>query len=80
MLNTVSDINRNITAWSLLFAASSASSNFITPGTHQVDLARKLQEDPLFDIKKKEIECRSQILNNPVKLKKLKQFVSYTSL
>lgn len=59
--------------------SSSASSNLITPGTHQVDLARKLQEDPLFDIKKKEIECRSQILNNPVKLKKLKQFLESKS-
>ncbi|XP_034936075.1 pre-mRNA-splicing factor CWC25 homolog [Chelonus insularis] len=45
-------------------------------GNEQVDLARKLQEDPLYAIKKKEIESRSKLLKNPVKLKKLQALVS----
>lgn len=39
-------------------------------------MARKLQEDPLYIIKKKEIERRSQIFKNPVKLKHLQELVS----
>ncbi|CAG5096957.1 Similar to Cwc25: Pre-mRNA-splicing factor CWC25 homolog (Mus musculus) [Cotesia congregata] len=34
-------------------------------GNEQVDLAKKLQEDPLFAIKKKEMESRSKLLQNP---------------
>ncbi|KAG8224603.1 hypothetical protein J437_LFUL009181 [Ladona fulva] len=41
----------------------------------QVDIARKLQEDPLLLIKRKELETRSQILNNPVKLKQLQRLL-----
>lgn len=41
----------------------------------QVDIARKLQEDPLLAIRKKEIESRSQILKNPVKLKQIKELI-----
>lgn len=44
-------------------------------GNEQVDLARKMQEDPLYAIKKKETETRSQLLKNPVKLKKLKELL-----
>lgn len=39
-------------------------------------MARKLQEDPLYIIKKIEIESQSQILKNPVKLKQLQELVS----
>lgn len=45
-------------------------------GNEQVDLVRKMQEDPLYTIKKKEMESRSQLLKNPVKLKQLKELVS----
>jgi len=45
-------------------------------GNEQVDLARKIQEDPLYAIKKKEMETRNQLLKNPIKLKKLKELVS----
>lgn len=45
-------------------------------GNEQVDLVRKMQEDPLYTIKKKELESRSQLLKNPVKLKQLKELVS----
>ena len=41
-----------------------------------MDMARKLQEDPLYVIRKKEIESRNQILKNPVKLKHLQELVS----
>lgn len=34
-------------------------------------MARKLQEDPLVAIKRKEMESRQQLLQNPVKLKEL---------
>uniref|UniRef100_A0A2M4AMQ2 Putative pre-mrna-splicing factor cwc25 n=1 Tax=Anopheles triannulatus TaxID=58253 RepID=A0A2M4AMQ2_9DIPT len=37
----------------------------------QVDLARKLMEDPLMLIKQKEMESRQKLLQNPVKLKEL---------
>lgn len=37
----------------------------------QVDMQRKLVEDPLMAIKQKEIEMRRKILENPVKLKEL---------
>uniref|UniRef100_A0AAG5DDX6 CBF1-interacting co-repressor CIR N-terminal domain-containing protein n=1 Tax=Anopheles atroparvus TaxID=41427 RepID=A0AAG5DDX6_ANOAO len=37
----------------------------------QVDLARKLMEDPLMMIKQKQIDARQKILQNPVKLKEL---------
>ncbi|XP_071448045.1 pre-mRNA-splicing factor CWC25 homolog isoform X1 [Hetaerina americana] len=46
----------------------------------QVDVARKLQEDPLLFIKKKEMETRSQILNNPVKLKQLQKILKEEKL
>lgn len=39
--------------------------------TDQVDLQRKLVEDPLMAIKQKEIDMRRKILENPVKLKEL---------
>lgn len=45
-------------------------------GGEQVDMARKLQEDPLYVMRKREIESRNQILNNPVKLKHLQELVS----
>lgn len=45
-------------------------------GNEQVDLVRKMQEDPLYTIKKKEMESKSQLLKNPVKLKQLKEMVS----
>jgi hypothetical protein len=51
-------------------------SSIFSGGGEQVDMARKLQEDPLYIIKKKETESRSQILKNPVKLKQLQELVS----
>ncbi|XP_060814023.1 pre-mRNA-splicing factor CWC25 homolog isoform X1 [Bombus pascuorum] len=48
-------------------------------GNEQVDLARKMQEDPLCTIKKKEMETRNQLLTNPVKLKQLRQLLEQQS-
>ncbi|XP_018304305.1 pre-mRNA-splicing factor CWC25 homolog isoform X2 [Mycetomoellerius zeteki] len=48
-------------------------------GNEQVDLARKIQEDPLYSIKKKEMETRNQLLKNPVKLKQLKELLEQQS-
>ncbi|KAK9686552.1 Pre-mRNA splicing factor [Popillia japonica] len=45
--------------------------NKIQVGEQQVDLATKLQEDPLVAIKKREEETRKQFLQNPIQLKKL---------
>uniref|UniRef100_A0A1B0CUI4 Putative pre-mrna-splicing factor cwc25 n=1 Tax=Lutzomyia longipalpis TaxID=7200 RepID=A0A1B0CUI4_LUTLO len=38
-------------------------------GGEQVDMARKIMEDPLMAIKQKEMESRRKLLENPVKLK-----------
>lgn len=46
------------------------------PAESQVDVARKVQEDPLYLIKRKEIESREQLLKNPRKLKQLQEMVS----
>ncbi|KRT79110.1 hypothetical protein AMK59_8435, partial [Oryctes borbonicus] len=45
--------------------------NKLQVGEQQVDLATKLQEDPLVAIKKREEETRKQFLQNPIQLKKL---------
>ena len=39
----------------------------------QVDLARKLMEDPLVAIKKREVEDRKRLMDNPVKMKQLQE-------
>ena len=43
--------------------------------TSTIDLANKIREDPLYLIKKKEIEQRKRILDNPVRLKQLKELL-----
>ncbi|RLU24173.1 hypothetical protein DMN91_004383 [Ooceraea biroi] len=48
-------------------------------GNEQVDLARKMQEDPLYAIKKKEMEAKNQLLKNPVKLKQIKELLEQHS-
>lgn len=42
-----------------------------------VDLANKIREDPLFAIRKRETDQKKQLLNNPVKMKQLRELVSY---
>lgn len=43
--------------------------------TSTIDLANKIREDPLYLIKKREIEQRKRILENPVRLQQLKELV-----
>ncbi|KAG1714935.1 SOSS complex subunit B1 [Nymphon striatum] len=43
-----------------------------------VDLASKVQQDPLFAIKKKEQQAKKDILLNPVKMKQLQQYLEKT--
>lgn len=45
---------------------------------NQVDIVRKLQEDPLYLIQKREIESREQLLKNPRKMKQLQEMVSWS--
>lgn len=45
------------------------------PTSVQVDMARKIAEDPLMMIKQREMESRKKLLENPVKLKELKQLL-----
>lgn len=51
--------------------ASSGSGN----ATVTVDLATKLREDPLYEIRKTETEKKKEILKNPVKMKRLKNML-----
>merc|ERR1711860_262359 len=52
---------------------------FASQAEHQVDIQRKLQEDPLVSIKKQEIDKRRVITDNPIKMKMLQEHVSYYS-
>lgn len=40
-----------------------------------VDLANKIREDPLFSIRKRETDQKKQLLNNPVKMKQLRELL-----
>ena len=48
---------------------------FASQAAHQVDLQRKLIEDPLVAIKKRELDDRRKILDNPVKMKALQEHI-----
>lgn len=43
----------------------------------QVDMRRKLMEDPLLLIRKREEETKQEITSNPVKMQRLQQLVSF---
>ena len=47
---------------------------------HQVDLQRKLQEDPLVSLKMKEVDTRKKILDNPLKMREINSYVSNNQL
>lgn len=42
----------------------------------ELDMAAKMREDPLFQIRKREEEARRRILDNPVKMKQLQKMVT----
>ncbi|XP_059089164.1 pre-mRNA-splicing factor CWC25 homolog [Tigriopus californicus] len=46
---------------------------FASRAEHQVDLQRKLQEDPLLALKKRELDSRRAVLDNPIKLKAIQK-------
>jgi len=48
---------------------------FASKAGHQVDLQRKLLEDPLVAIKKRELEDRKRLLDNPLKMKALREHI-----
>ncbi|KAK5866573.1 hypothetical protein PBY51_020756 [Eleginops maclovinus] len=45
-----------------------------TPASN-LDLAAKIREDPLFEIRKREEEKKREVLSNPVKMKKIKELL-----
>jgi hypothetical protein len=45
-----------------------------------VDIHRKLAEDPLVSIKRKEIDNRRKIMENPIKMKQLREYVRIINL
>ncbi len=52
------------------------ASIFASKAEHQVDIQRKLQEDPLVALKKTEVDTRKRLLDNPIKMRELQQYVS----
>lgn len=48
--------------------------NPTTPAS-SLDLAAKIREDPLFEIRKREEEKKREVLTNPVKMKKIKEML-----
>lgn len=51
------------------------SSMMISSGDSQVDLARKIREDPLLLVKERERAARAALLNNPLHRKKLTELL-----
>ena len=43
---------------------------------HQVDIQKKLQEDPLIALKQTEVDKRKRILDNPLKMREIQTYVS----
>ncbi|KAM7418431.1 hypothetical protein PAMA_015856 [Pampus argenteus] len=48
--------------------------NPTTPASN-LDMAAKIREDPLFEIRKREEEKKREVLTNPVKMKKIKEML-----
>lgn len=51
------------------------SSMMMSSGDSQVDLARKIREDPLLLVKERERAARAALLNNPLHRKKLTELL-----
>ena len=51
------------------------SSMLASTGDTQVDLARKVREDPLLLVKERERAARAALLNNPVHRKRLAELL-----
>jgi len=48
---------------------------FSSKAEHQVDIQRKLQEDPLIELRKTEVETRKRILDNPLKMREIHSYI-----
>ena len=44
-----------------------------------MDIQRKLQEDPLIALKQTEVDKRKRLLDNPMKMKQVQDYVSLNS-
>ena len=51
------------------------ASIFASKAEHQVDIQRKLQEDPLVALRKTEVDTRKRLLDNPIKMREIKKYV-----
>ena len=57
--------------------AETAGANFVPEIADPVkDMAAKIKEDPLFLIRKKEEESKKELVQNPIKLRKLKEMLN----
>lgn len=65
------EVDGDVVPRSVLGMASNGS-------TITVDMAAKIREDPLYEIRKKEFEKRREILDNPLKVKKIKDMLKRT--
>lgn len=59
------------------FLDCTPESIFSSKAEHQVDLQRKLQEDPLLALRKKELDTRKRLLDNPIKMKQIQAYVRF---
>ena len=62
-----------------IFSDCTPASIFASKAEHQVDIQRKLQEDPLIALKQTEVDKRKRLLDNPMKMKQVQEYVSLIS-
>lgn len=48
---------------------------FSSQGSGSIDIIKKIKDDPLYQIQKKEQESLKQLLQNPVKMKQLNKLI-----
>merc|ERR1712018_178085 len=51
------------------------ASIFASHAEHQVDIQRKLQEDPLIALKQTEVDKRKRLLDNPLKMREIQSYI-----
>ena len=64
------------THFNFMFTDCTPASIFASKAEHQVDIQRKLQEDPLITLKQTEVDKRKRLLDNPMKMKQVQDYVS----
>ena len=63
-----------------IFSDCTPASIFASKAEHQVDIQRKLQEDPLIALKQTEVDKRKRLLDNPMKMKQVQEYVSLIAI